>query len=84
MLILLLWGPPNSDECASNARIMLHTCNIAGAPVEEEKSEGPATTIPFLGIEIDSIAMELRLPKDKLVQLQHVLSQWRGKKVRLK
>ena len=63
---------------------MHHTCHIAGAPVEEEKSEGPATTIPFLGIEIDSMAMELRLPQEKLTQLQRVLSQWRGKKVCLK
>ena len=77
-------GAPRSDECASNARIMHHTCHIAGAPVEEEKSEGPATTIPFLGIEIDSMAMELRLPQEKLTQLQRVLSQWRGKKVCLK
>ena len=27
-------GAPRSDKCASNARIMYHTCNIAGAPVE--------------------------------------------------
>ena len=69
-------GVPRSRECASNARIMHHTCDIAGAPVEDEKSEGPATTVPFLGIEIDPVAVELRLSEDKLSQLKHVLSQW--------
>lgn len=52
-------------KCANNAKIMHHTCEMAGTLVEEEKSERPATTLPFLGIEIDSVAMELRLPVDK-------------------
>ena len=77
-------GAPRSTECANNAKIMHHICEMAGTPVEEEKSEGPATTLPFLGIEIDSVAMELRLPVDKLAQLKQVLSQWRGKKACLK
>ena len=74
-------GPPASDECANNIEIMHRTCYASGTPVEEEKSEGPATVIHFLGIEIDSVAMELRLPGDKLKQLRLNLSQWRGKKV---
>ena len=73
-------GSPGTTECAENVRIMHHTCEIAGAPIEEGKSEGPATSLPFLGIEIDTRAMELRLPEDKLVQLKRTLSQWRGKK----
>ena len=77
-------GAPRSNECANNAKIMHFTCEMAGTPVEEEKSEGPATTLPFLGIEIDSVAMELRLPADKLAQLKLVLSQWHGKKACLK
>ena len=40
-------GAPRSAECANNARIMQHTCDMAGTPTEEEKSEGPATTLPF-------------------------------------
>ena len=74
-------GSPGTDECANNIRIMHLTCSEAGTPVVEEKSEGPATVLPFLGIEIDSVAMELRLPADKLKQLQQILGQWRGKKV---
>ena len=63
-------GVSRSAECANNARVMHHTCVIAGTPVEEEKSKGPATTLPFLGNEIDSVAMELRPPGDKLAQLK--------------
>ena len=74
-------GSPGTDECDNNIRIMHLTCSEAGAPVVEERSEGPATVLPFLGIEIDSIAMELGLPADKLKQLQQILGQWWGKKV---
>ena len=63
-------GSPGSEECTHNVRIMHHTCKVAGVPVEEEKSEGSATTITFLGIKIDTKAMEIRLPQDKLAQLQ--------------
>ena len=73
-------GAPGSDECARNASTMHQTCAVAGAPVEERKSEGPATRLTFLGIEIDSVAMQLRLPEDKLAKLQKLLVQWRGKK----
>ena len=38
-------GKPDSEECASNLKIMYETCT----PVED-KSEGPATVLPFLGI----------------------------------
>ena len=46
--------------------------------MEPEKDEGPATTLPFLGIELDSIAFELCLPLDKLQRLKEVLSSWRN------
>ena len=71
-------GFPGSDECSNNTRIMLQVCEEAGAPVEEDKLEGPATTLPFLGIEIDMVAMELR-PPETLHQLLQKLTQWHGK-----
>lgn len=49
-------------------------------PLAEEKCEGPATHIIFLGIEIDSLAMELRLPVDKLRRIQDELQRWQSKR----
>lgn len=56
-------------------------CHNSGTPVEDDKSEGLATVLPFLGIEFDTMKMELRLPEEKLKQLQEIVAQWRGKKV---
>ena len=71
-------GAPDSPECQENAAIMHSACDRVGFPVEPEKDEGPATTLPFLGIELDSIAFELRLPLDKLQRMKEVLSSWRS------
>ena len=51
-------------------------CNRLGVPLPEEKCEGLATHIIFLGIKIDSMAMELRLPLDKLHRIQDELQCW--------
>ena len=39
-------------------------------PVAEEKLEGPSTVVTFLGIEVDTVAMELRLPQKKVSKLK--------------
>jgi hypothetical protein len=59
---------------------MKKTCEGTGLPVEEEKGQGPVTCIPFLGMELDSVVMEIRLPKDKLASLRALLCTWRGRK----
>ena len=66
-------GAPESSECADNAALMHDTCVMLGLPVEAEKDEGPATSITFLGIEIDSVATDIRLPQEKLTRLKSEL-----------
>lgn len=73
-------GSPGSGECGFNCSLFRHMCNRLGVPLAEEKCEGPATHIIFLGIEIDSMAMELRLPVDKLRRIQDELQRWQSKK----
>ena len=49
-------------------------------PTSLEKIADPSTTLPFLGIELDTIKLEARLPEDKLCKLQEQVSQWVGRK----
>ena len=56
----------------------LQTCAELGW--EAHKVEGPSTCLVFLGIEIDSVASQLRLPHDKLRALKVELGKWRGRK----
>ena len=74
----LLLGAPNSANCAS----ALHTCTTLsicgelGVPIAEEKTEGPTTILTFLGIEIDSVNLQLCLPLQKLTSLLELLRSW--------
>lgn len=60
---------------------MKAVCEETGIPIEPEKDEGPATRIEVLGIELDTVAMVVRLPPGKLFRLKSELGSWRTKKI---
>ena len=76
----IVLGPPGSSLCQSYLDKSLETCDEVGFPVADGKTEGPATVIPFLGIEVDTDKLELRLPEDKLANLRDLVSKWRKRK----
>ena len=51
-----------------------------GIPMAPEKLDGPATTLAFLGIELDSHTLTARLPADKLQRLKTMVSEWQDRK----
>ncbi len=73
-------GKPNSPECAATLATIKSTCSITEAPIEENKCKSPTTSLTFLGMELDTIEFEIRLPHDKLERLQKLTSEWKGRK----
>lgn len=61
---LITCGQADSDEYSLNLQLLLDICRMLDIPI------GPATLLWFLGILIDTIRGELRLPADKLERLQ--------------
>ena len=53
--------------------ILLSMFRKLNIPMEESKLEGPSTCLTFLGIEVDTVALQLRLPSDKLANLKDIL-----------
>ena len=45
-------------------------CKNWGVPLADDKSVNPVKTLTFLGIEFDTVTMELRLTLDKLVEIK--------------
>ena len=76
----ITWGPPGTTDCQQNHTKLIATCEYTGNPLEVSKCEGPATTIVFLGLELDSIKLEIRLPESKLRRLLLLLKKWEGKR----
>ena len=52
---------PDSPQCQECLDILDRVCQMLGVPMAVHKREGPVTCIVFLGIEIDTMAGELRL-----------------------
>ena len=54
------------DTCSS-------VCFELGVPIADEKSKGPVTNLVFLGLEIDTIEMVIKIPHGKLIRLKSLL-----------
>ena len=65
----LFIGEPESRECADALRTAEEVCAWLGIPLAWEKREGPECVLGFLGVELDTNRMELRLPREKLIGL---------------
>ncbi|XP_069595134.1 uncharacterized protein [Ranitomeya imitator] len=70
----LIVGPAGSDVCAAALAQFKDAMAQFGVPLSPEKTIGPVPVITFLGIEIDSVAMEFRLPKEKIDKLLDLIS----------
>jgi hypothetical protein len=49
-------------------------------PIKQEQTVFPTTKLTFLGVELESELMEVRLPKDKLKKLRSILSSFLHRK----
>ena len=76
----LLLGPPMSSTCAEYLSVTLQLCSALGVPAATEKVEGPTTCLTFLGIEVDTVSQQLRLPQAKLLRLKANIKGWLGRK----
>ena len=72
----LIVGNPHTRDCTVQASVLREVFEHLGIPVAMEKLEGPATVLTFLGIEINTKEMILRLPTTKLVELQDLVTSW--------
>ena len=53
---------------------LVSTFASLGVPLEPSKLEGPARCLTFLGIELNTAALQLKLPNDKLQRLKEALA----------
>ena len=59
-----------AGSCSSLVVELKATCEFLGIPLAPEKSEGPATKLSYLGLEIDTTRMQVRVPPDKLQDIR--------------
>ena len=76
----LFLGALSSQECANYLHTALQVCHQLGVPVATHKTEAPTTRLTFLGIQLDSVTMQLSLAEDKLTRLLGLVLSWRSKR----
>lgn len=54
------------SECQYMLSTFIAVCSDIGIPIAPHKTISPTTHLTFLGIALDTVAMEARLPQDKL------------------
>ena len=75
----LIVGAPDSHSCGEHLQCFLRVCKLLGFQVAMEKVDGPATVLPFLGLELDSVLQQIRLPPDKLREILEELAKWQSR-----
>ena len=81
----LFVGEVGTNQCANLLKTFTNVCQNWGVPLAEDKTVLPVEILTFLGIEFDTIATELRLPKVKLIEIKQRITVILGcKKVKLR
>lgn len=76
----LIIRAPDSPERDQDLERALERCARLGVPIAAHRTEGFNSIMIFLGIELDTVAMTLCLPGEKLTQLQREIGKWKGKR----
>ena len=78
-------GKAKTSDCSNLITAFEYLCHDMKIPINEEKSEGPVTTLIYLGLEIDSVLMEIRVPEEKIKKAKaQIIEAISKKKIKLK
>ena len=66
--------------CDKSLKAFIEMCTFIGVPIASEKTFGPAQNMIFLGIMLDTILMETRLPLEKLERCSELLNSLKMRK----
>ena len=81
----IFFGPQNSNECHKGLSAFKILTESLGAPIKEEKTVMPSSTVMLHGIQVNTASLSMHLPADKLCDLRSKLQLTsRRKKVQLK
>lgn len=74
-----LFIAPSEHLCQLMLREFLAICMFVGIPVAKDKTEPPSTALTFLGIHIDTVKRETKLPHEKVQKGLKLLQELRDK-----
>lgn len=73
-------GARATNDCLFLMAAFQEICKELGVPIADQKTVWPTPVLEFLGLEIDTINMVVRIPLDKLFDLKDKITQVLGRK----
>ena len=64
---------PTKERCAESLSTLIQLVRKLGFSIAWDKVTGPTRMLTFLGVELDTSTMEMRLPNDKLIEFKTLL-----------
>ncbi|KAJ8297896.1 hypothetical protein KUTeg_024427 [Tegillarca granosa] len=68
-----LAGKPNTNQCQQSMQLFSSMCDEIGVPLAHDKTIPPSTVLTYLGLEINTIKMTVKIPFEKLTKLKNNL-----------
>ena len=75
----LLAAKAGTGECLQLMDRFRIICEDLGVPLAEDKTIGPSSILTFLGLEIDTLEMVIRIPQCKLSEVKEKLESALGR-----
>ncbi len=69
---------PTWSEAYQQANFVKSVLKDLGFVISDKSMANPSTTAPFLGVQIDSIAMTVALPEDKVLKINQLAQSMLG------
>jgi hypothetical protein len=66
-------GGAGTSVCKTLLDLFYSVCNALGVPIAHEKTVEPTEILEFLGLEFNTILMQIKIPDDKVHELQKLL-----------
>ncbi|XP_033745490.1 uncharacterized protein LOC117331006 [Pecten maximus] len=73
-------GGRNSSNCQVLMSTFSEVCAEIGVPIAEDKTALPSQVMVFLGLELNTLEMSVKIPSDKLAELRTMLLEYLGRK----
>ena len=67
------------SDCKHAMHCFMAMCERFGIPIAQEKTEGPVNVITYLGLEIDALNFQIRVPEEKMSALVLMLQDFMTK-----
>ena len=77
-------GESHSDKCQLLMLEFSDMCKELGVPIAQEKTEGPSTSLVYLGFLLDTIKSQIKIPGEKILRLLELIDNALSHKLKFK